>query len=319
MSEKVLNKLRNKIAITDGKEDGHGIGMGQVRRALEENDGTMQIESKVDKGTTITLRLPIIPTPDWLVREVVISKGDTIIILDDDPSIHGVWDGKFEDYRKIVNIQHFTNGEETIDFIKSKKLDRKKVILLTDYELVSQKLDGLSVAEKTKIPRTILVTSHFDNLKIRQGIVEANIKLLPKQMATDILIKEVESVDSSKSKKSANKTKTVILDDDNIFADGLQGILEKSGKKADVYNNGKGFLEEYAKYPKETKFCLDYNIGNVTGLEIAKILNQAGYNNLYLLTGYDEDVIKDKVKKLPDYIIKVLSKTNIDEVIEVLS
>jgi len=320
MPEKVLNKLRNKIAVTHGKEDGHGIGMGQVRKALEDNEGTIEIESQVGKGTAITLTFPLIPTPAWLVTDVLITKGDTVVVLDDDPSIHGIWDSKFKDYKQVVDVIHFTNGEETIDFINSGKIDKDKVILLTDYELVSQKLNGLDVVEQTQIPNTFLVTSHFDNLEIRQGIIRENIKLVPKQMATDIVIREIETKpnETKVSKKSTKKAKVVILEDDSTLADGLQGILVKGGKPADVYINGASLLENFAQYSKDTKFCLDYKVGSITGLEVAKVLHEAGYKKLYLLTGYDEDMLREMVD-VPSYIIKILSKTDIDGVIEVLS
>ena len=317
MSEAVLKKLRNNIAVTDGKEEGHGIGMGQVRSALKNNNGTMEIESQVGKGTTTTLTFPIIPTPDWLVTEVIITKGDTIVVLDDDPTIHEVWDNKFEDYKQIVDVIHFTNGEEAIDFINSGKIDKERIILLTDYELVSQNLNGLDVVAQTKIPNTFLVTSHFDNLKIRQSIDKEKIKLLPKQMASGIVIKEIKT-ETKANKKSAKKAKVVILEDEAILADGLQGILVKGGKPADVYNNGKSLLENFAQYSKDTKFCLDYKVGSITGLEVAKVLHEAGYKKLYLLTGYDEDILRGMVD-IPNYIIKVLSKTDIDKVITALS
>jgi len=291
--------------------------MGQVRSALKNNNGTMEIESQVGKGTTTTLTFPIIPTPDWLVTEVIITKGDTIVVLDDDPTIHEVWDNKFEDYKQIVDVIHFTNGEEAIDFINSGKIDKERIILLTDYELVSQNLNGLDVVAQTKIPNTFLVTSHFDNLKIRQSIDKEKIKLLPKQMASGIVIKEIKT-ETKANKKSAKKAKVVILEDEAILADGLQGILVKGGKPADVYNNGKSLLENFAQYSKDTKFCLDYKVGSITGLEVAKVLHEAGYKKLYLLTGYDEDILRGMVD-IPNYIIKVLSKTDIDKVITALS
>jgi len=109
----------------------------------------------------------------------------------------------------------------------------------------------------------------------------------------------------------------VILEDDKMLAYGLQGLLIKEGKKVDVYDNGKIFLDNFNQYSKETKFCLDYDLGDINGLEIAKTLYEAGYEKLYLLSGYDEDSLKNFGNIIPTYI-KILPKISVDDVIEAL-
>ena len=172
MSEAVLKKLRNNIAVTDGKVDGHGYGMMQVRGALEKNNGKIEINSEVEKGTTITLTFPKIPTPNWLAQEITVREGDTIVILDDDPSIHEVWDSVFEGYRGTLNINHFTISEEAIDFINSSKIDKERIILLTDYELVSQNLNGLDVIEQTNETRRASVACEVEEPAVAAAFLQ---------------------------------------------------------------------------------------------------------------------------------------------------
>ena len=190
--KEVLDKINNNTKVTSGKEDGHGIGMGQVSDTLKENNGDMQIESEVGKGTTITITFPIIPIPKWFAQEIVVHKGDTIVILDDDPSIHDVWETRFKEHKDSVTLKHFTFGEETIDFIKAQKGKKHKIVLLTDYELLNQQVDGLDVIKSSKPLYSFLVTSHFDKPDIRDGVIEAYTKLLPKQLAPEIPIKIIE-------------------------------------------------------------------------------------------------------------------------------
>jgi len=58
MSEDVINKIKKNISITAGKEEGHGIGLTQVRDTLDKSFGEIAIHSKIGEGTQLTLTFP---------------------------------------------------------------------------------------------------------------------------------------------------------------------------------------------------------------------------------------------------------------------
>jgi PAS domain S-box-containing protein len=319
MPEDVLNKLRNNVAITSGKEKGHGIGMTQVMDTLKENDGEMQIESKVGKGTTITITFPVIPTPEWAVTEISFHKEDIIVILDDDPSIHSAWEIRFKEYEGVVTLNHFTFGEEAINFINTPGIDKNKILLLTDYELLNQEVNGLDVVERTQVPRSILVTSHFTKQEVHDGVIEAKIKILPKQLTPEVPLKIIEKQIEVKKTVDATNTASlkdidiVVVEDYKTLADGFSMLLNKNGRKSDVYYDGNKFLKNFKQYSKNTDICLDYSLGDTTGVEIAKTLYEAGYTKLYLLTGWDKDSLEEY--NIPSYLT-VLLKTDMDAIIK---
>jgi len=314
ISEQILHKIRNNVAVTSGKPDGHGIGLEQVRDTLKENAGEIEIESEGGKGTKITLTFPIIATPEWLAKEISLSREDTIVILDDDPSIHNAWEMRFKDYTGIVTLKHFIKGEEAIEFINA-AADKDEIVLLTDYELLKQEINGLQVIKRTQVPRSILVTSHFNNHIIRNLACETHTEMLPKQLASEVPIKIVERTSSVNVTINHKEINVVIVEDNNLLADSLAELLNKLGKKADVYYDGNKFLENYEKYTKDTKICLDYTLGKITGVDIAEVLHEAGYTKLYLLTGWDRETLAEH--HIPDYLT-VLSKDDMDNVQEVL-
>ena len=82
-------------------------------------------------------------------------------------------------------MKHFTLGEEAIDFI-NKFPAREQIFLLTDFELLKQDLNGLHVIERTKIERSILVTSHYNSLKIRELAIKNGTEILPKPLAQEV-------------------------------------------------------------------------------------------------------------------------------------
>jgi signal transduction histidine kinase len=312
--ENILQKIRKNVAIISGKAEGHGIGLGQVRDALEENNGEMVIESKVGKGTIITLTFAVISTPKWLANEIPLIKGDTVVILDDDPSIHNAWEMKFKDYANLVRLKHFTIGEEAIGFVNAS--DKSKILLLTDYELLQREINGLHVIKRTKVPRSILVTSHTANHIVRNLACESNTKMLPKQLAAEVPIKIVEHVATTKTVNPKEEIEVVVIEDNEFMADTLKMLLAKHGKKADVYRDGNQFLENYARYNKDTLICVDYTLGDITGVDIAEVLHEAGYTNLYLLTGWDKDSLDEY--GIPDYLT-ILFKLDTDQIIKVLT
>lgn len=189
ISSVVINKIRSAVAVTDGKIDGHGIGYSQIRSMLEENNGTLDIKSDISGGTQVTLTFPLISSPNWIANKIELHEGDQIVILDDDPSIHDAWERRFDLAAPNISRIHFEQGIDAIDYLDAlSDIEKKKVFLLTDYELLRQGLHGLHVVEKTKIERSILVTSHYNNQSVRELAAFTNTKILPKLLAAEIKI-----------------------------------------------------------------------------------------------------------------------------------
>ena len=157
MTPEMVEKIKNKIAFTEGKKDGHGIGLSQVRDTLEHNHGKMAIESEVCVGTTFTLTFSKKIPPAWAIDKIQVTPHDIILILDDDNSIHGAWDLRFKPLIKkhpSLKIEHFTFSAKLLDFLVTVPEENKKnLFLLTDYELLNQQDNGVQVMQQTKIKR----------------------------------------------------------------------------------------------------------------------------------------------------------------------
>ncbi len=184
---RLLDKIKKGINCTEGKKDGHGIGLAQVRDTLHSCNGKFNIESQFEAGTTVTLNFPRINAPAWIAEKLYLSKGDIVVVLDDDSSIHTAWNTYLRAADCDISLKHFSIAEETLEFIE-KIENKEKIVLLSDYELLNQKLNGLDVIKQTKINRTILVTSHHSNQDIKNQAIEIGTKILPKRLASEIEI-----------------------------------------------------------------------------------------------------------------------------------
>ena len=192
MSQEMINKITSNEIVGSDKKDGHGIGLNQIRETMAHNQGKLSIDSKLGKGTKIILTFPIIAPPDWIVKEIKINKGDTVVILDDDMSIHEAWDIRLKTHLNELYIKHFIEGNKAIDFINAFP-EKEKIFLLTDFELLKQNISGIDVIEKTNIKRSVLVTSHAASIDIHELALKKGIKILPKQLASEVTLEICEA------------------------------------------------------------------------------------------------------------------------------
>ena len=196
MSSNVIEKMLDRQSFTEGKKDGHGIGLQQVWDTVDNNQAEMIVDSVIGQGTVIQLTFPRIKAPNWIAHEIQPTSDGIVVILDDDESIHGAWDTRFATYVNLhprLRSYHFTQGQHALDFLNALSGDEKnRVIFLSDYELLNQNKNGLQIIEASGIHNTTLVTSYYANQKIRDKATQLGIKILPKQMASIVPIEITE-------------------------------------------------------------------------------------------------------------------------------
>ncbi|OGV25420.1 MAG: hypothetical protein A3F18_04065 [Legionellales bacterium RIFCSPHIGHO2_12_FULL_37_14] len=302
MNAKLLKTIESKIAVSSGKDRGHGIGLTQVRSALEKSLGEMSIQSTLGKGSSITLTFPRITTPHWIADVIKVNAEGFIIILDDDTSIHRAWDLRFTHTLEkfpSIEIKHFINGYKALEFIQTLSLSLKnKCLLLTDYELLNQKMNGLKIIQKARIPHSILVTSHYADGEIKDAAARLSCKILPKQLASEIPILVNESA------KTLQNPDLILIEDNENFAKTLINFVF-CDKNVAYFTKPEDLAPKLDTYPKKTPIYLDnqFNSG-ITGLEFAKKLYKHGFTNLNLLTAEKLDQ-----RLIPSYL-KVINKTD---------
>jgi len=319
MSPELVQKILNHMAVTEGKENGHGIGLIQVRDTLQNSGGQWTLDSRVGVGTKVILTFPRVQSKNWIAESIQLNADDTVVILDDDSSIHIAWDTHFDKILKnspSLTIMHFEMGQEAVDFLNSLAPDKKqKVFLLTDYELLKQDLNGLDVIKQTGITRSILVTSHYFNKTVRLDAGETETKILPKQLASDIPIHIIPLAGNDELKMTDSDLKKVyaiFVDDDQSLLDSFKFLYHD--KKVDTYQNPQKFLENMAQYHRSTKIMLDYHFANSDkqGVQIAEELHALGFTRLYLFSG-----AKLSSQMIPPHLT-VIQKTDLNKLDAVL-
>ncbi|MCC2625251.1 MAG: hypothetical protein K0R14_1124 [Burkholderiales bacterium] len=307
MPQDLINKIESNVAVTAGKENGIGLGLTQVREVLNQNFGQLSISSVEGEYTKVMLKFPKILPPFWLAEEIKIAPTDTVVVLDDDPSIHGAWDSKLRPVvtqTPEIRVMHFSDGQEAVNFINLlTEYEKEHICLLADYELLHQDINGLQVIEQTKVKRSTLVTSHYTNAEIREHAANLHVRILPKMLAFAVTINLIKDV-----KPGSKNVDLVWVNDARWYIKDWTRRL--SHLNIDTYYDPNNFLEDVHQYPLDTKIILDRNyydregIGRKflgDGLVIAKTLHEQGYTKLFMVTGEKLDP-----SIIPDYLTVVL-------------
>lgn len=201
MVPEAVKKIQNRIPFTENKEDGHGLGLQQVWDMLEFNRGKMKIGSTVGKGTSVHLTFLRSKPADWLAQEIVLFPNTILLILDDEKNLHLGWELRLTPIVRpypALQVKHFERGDELLSFIRTlTDEERTYVLLLADYELAYQTLNGLQIIIESKINNALLITGHSGNIEICQAAQALGIDLLPKQLLADIPIRLEKNLQSA--------------------------------------------------------------------------------------------------------------------------
>jgi len=182
-----MHILKNlgKRGISFGKElnsdAGSGLGLYHAKTLVESWGGSFKIASVVGHGSEMTITLPEANPPSWFLPELILRPMQNIVIIDDDSSIHQVWDKRFEKIKNHLNIFHFRSPADAHEWLKIN--DFKSTTFLCDYEFIGEDKNGLDFIEDNKISKnSILVSSRYEKSSVRKVCANLQIKLIPKMM-----------------------------------------------------------------------------------------------------------------------------------------
>jgi signal transduction histidine kinase len=165
----------------DGSSSGTGIGIYHAKQMIETFGGSLTIKSIIGQGTVVSIELPLANTPDWFVEKISIQNGTTLVSLDDDTSIHQIWKDRASNLDNAIPFLSFASIQE---FTKWFTNSNDNCLFVIDYEFLNQKNTGLDVIETLNIQNhSILVTSRYEEKKVRERCAKLGVKLIPKSMA----------------------------------------------------------------------------------------------------------------------------------------
>ncbi len=176
------------------KEGGSGLGLFHAFETIKKLNGKITITSKEGVGTSLVVLLPKDVSPKWFVPKIVIKDRTTIVIFDDDQTIHQIWRGRFESLNNdTIELRHFNNPNELKKFYSINFGELENALFLIDHEIIGFEESGLDLIKHLGIQaQSILVTSRYEEHAIRETCDRIGMALIPKSMAGFVPIEILE-------------------------------------------------------------------------------------------------------------------------------
>jgi len=236
--------------------------------------------------------LPQAPAPDWFVSELTLVPGRAVVILDDDTSIHQVWQGKLDALRardKNVEVVHVSTPDEIRAWVKANAPKANTALYLFDYELLGYRETGLSLATELGIgEKVILVTSRYEEPGILEGCRKLKARMIPKGLAGLVPIKVLEPAVAAPERERID---AVLIDDDPLMHMTWRITAKKVGKSLRSFATAAEFLTAAETIDRRTPIYIDAELGNGVKGEVESVkIHEMGFGEIYLATGHPPEM-----------------------------
>lgn len=282
MSPDILEKVRT-VGGSYGKTSGSGIGLSYAKEVVSRVGGTLSIDSTLNHGTTITIKVPASLAPSWCRAEIEFQSNQKVVVLDDDPTMHLLWKERLVGFP----VTYLKSPEEFDIALFPPSSFR----FIFDYEMEGSQKTGLDLIREHKLASAAtLVTSYFNDPKIQLEIANLGSKMLPKFLVPSV------PIHIEQEAPLFEKVDLILLDDDPV----MHRLWKSQAKRFEKILLA--FFQEngvpWDKIPRTTPIYIDYNLaGGVSGVDVALRLNDLGFENLYITTGSNVKEIDAPVLK----------------------
>lgn len=170
--------------LTVGKQGGSGLGLHHAKESIRRWGGQFEIRSVFGRSTTVQITLEVAPPPAWFAERLRVAPGTTIVSIDDDQSIHAIWDKKAQSIEfdnHDIDLIHFGTLEDFKHWKSVHAQLSRPIKYLLDYEFLGSSQSGLDLAKELAIERDcVLVTSRSEDRTVLAKSAHLGIRIRPK-------------------------------------------------------------------------------------------------------------------------------------------
>ena len=196
MSDQTRDRIFEPFFTTKEVGKGTGLGLSIVYGIVKQHDGYIDCESEADKGTTFTIRLPLIERraeeSGQAKHEVLKGGSETVLVTEDDTAVRRLTNTMLEELGYTVLLA--SDGEEAVELFK-KNADRIDLLL---FDVIMPKQNGMQAYEAIRDMRPdigILFTSGYTaDVISSRGLLDEGMHFIAKPFSLKSLSKKVREV-----------------------------------------------------------------------------------------------------------------------------
>lgn len=181
MDKKTVSRIFEPFFTTKEEGKGTGLGLSSVFGTIETHDGVIDVSSRMGKGTTFTIYLPLakssLEDPEGTSGFYLEGRGK-ILVVDDEELVRDIFRDMLEELG--YSIETCTNGKEAVEFYKKNYFDIDLVII----DLMMPKMDGhdclKALKEINPDIRVIVSSGYSTNSEISNIIDEGALGFIKK-------------------------------------------------------------------------------------------------------------------------------------------
>jgi PAS domain S-box-containing protein len=193
MTAEVLDKIFEPFFTTKALHQGTGLGLATVYGIVKQNNALINVYSELEKGTTIKIYLPrhtgqTIEAHRETTVEIPLSRGETVLIVEDDRSILELGKRILEDLGYTVLS---TNSPHEAPKL-AEAFDGEINLLLTDVVMPGMNGRELSDQIKARYPtlKTLFMSGYTANVIAHRGVLEESVCFMSKPFSKkDLAVK----------------------------------------------------------------------------------------------------------------------------------
>lgn len=264
------------------KYEGTGLGLTITKNLVELMGGTISVRSKLNKGTTFTVCIPLkIDPAGWhrnnqksfmvekqFKAESPQTKG-RILVIEDDPLARQFITSRLRKFQYEVVVA--TNSEEVQKILNHDEID---VILL---DILLPGLMGWQILKKIKsdkrtadIPVMVCSVLKEKNLAFSLGAVD----FLEKPLSEDMLVTKLNRL---RARFLFEKGEILIVDDDKELLKKLKIILQQANYRVKTFSKPAQALQYLKQNPAVRLIILDLVMPEIDGFEFIAQLRKSKY------------------------------------------
>jgi len=267
----IFDEFRQVDATSSRQYGGTGLGLSLVKKFVELQYGSIDVESTPGEGSRFTFTLPLrfagatIPSPIVNRDGSVVPPGDRVLVIEDDDDAYDSLSAYLQ-AAGYVSIRA-RSGEDALRLART----RRPVAITLD--LVLPGMGGFDVLRRLKADEVtssipVIVVSMIDNRDL--GVAFGADDYFVKPVDWPRLMRRLAEITAHAAKRHA---RLLLIDDDVSIHDMLEQELTREGYELEkAFSGAEGLV--LAESSKPDVIILDLMMPGMSGFEVAELLKQ---------------------------------------------